>query len=70
METLKGIDPKDIRRLMEDVALIKNVLSIRERDPEGELSQWAKKELKRARKEPESKYISHEEIRRRIFSKK
>ncbi len=71
METINRIHPRDVKRLMEDVALIKRILSInKERDPEGELSNWAKKEINKARKEPLSKYTSHEEIRKRIFSKK
>ena len=45
METLKGVDPKDMRKLMEDVALIKNILM-----SEGGLTPWAKKELMKARK--------------------
>ena len=65
METLKGVNSKDMRKLMEDVALIKNILM-----SEGELTPWAKKELKRARAEPESSYTSHEELKRRIFSRK
>ena len=69
--TVDRINSKDVRKLMEDVALIKRVLSInRGKDPEGELTLWAKKELKKARKEPESSYTSHEEIRKRMFSKK
>ena len=40
METLKGVDPKDMRKLMEDVALIKNILM-----SEGGLTPWAKKSL-------------------------
>jgi hypothetical protein len=32
------------------------------KDPEGELSDWAKKQLKKARDAPESEYISMDEI--------
>ncbi len=57
METLKGVDPKDMRKLMEDVALIKNILM-----SEGGLTPWAKKELMKARKEDESKYTDLEDL--------
>jgi MoxR-like ATPase len=71
METsTRNINPEDIKKLMEDVALIKRALSINKKDPEGELSEWAKKQLKMARKTPSSQYISHEEVKKRIFSKK
>lgn len=66
---IKSVGTKDIKKLMEDVALIKQVLSINKKDPEGELTDWAKKQLKIARQTPESEYISHEEIRKRILAK-
>ena len=56
---------KDMEKIKRDVELIKNILM-----SEGELTDWAKKELKNARNEPESRYISHENLRKRIFSKK
>ena len=68
--SLKGVSHEDIKRLMEDVALIKRALAISKKDPEGELSEWAKKQLKIARKTPSSQYISHEELKKRILSKK
>ena len=55
METNKPkiINPEDLKKLMKDVALIKEILFFNSniKDPEGELSDWAKKELKKARKE-------------------
>ena len=48
---------KDIKRLIVDVALIKNAFL-----DEGELTDWAKEELKKAREEDESEYISLEEL--------
>lgn len=66
----KGINSEDIKKLMEDVALIKKALAISQKDPEGELTEWAKKELEKARKTPFSEYISHEQVKKRIFSKK
>jgi len=37
-------------------------------DDEGELTDWAKKELEERRKS--KNYISHEEVRKRIFAKR
>ncbi len=53
MET--GIEDlkKDIKKLMIDVSLIKNAFL-----NEGELTNWAKEELKRAREENEIGYTS------------
>ena len=39
-------------------------------EDDGELSVWAKKTLEEARKTPEKEYISHEEVKKRIFAKK
>ena len=36
-------------------------------DDEGELSDYAKRELKKARATPRSKYISNEELRRKLL---
>ncbi|MEX2017497.1 MAG: hypothetical protein WD876_03415 [Candidatus Pacearchaeota archaeon] len=66
---IKSVDTKDIRKLMEEVALIKQVLSIGKKDPEGELTDWAKKQLEIARKTPGHEYASLEEIEKRIISK-
>ena len=69
MET-KSVDHRDIKKLIEDIALIKKVLSINKEDPEGELTGWAKKQLEISRKTHLSKYTNHEEVKRKIFSKK
>lgn len=58
----ENIDVKDIKKLMEDVALIKQVLSISKKDPDGELTEWARKELVNARAEREENYISLNDI--------
>jgi len=58
------INEKDIKRLIQDVALIKNILM-----SERELTDWARKELREARETPVSECISHEEVKRRIFKK-
>ena len=59
---LKDISPKEIKQLIRDVALIKNILL-----EEGELSNWAKRELEIARKNPEK--IPHAEVKKRILIK-
>ena len=48
---------KNIERLYSEVELIKNILS-----EEYELSEWAKKELKKARETPESEYIDLKDL--------
>ena len=42
---------KDIELMKKDLAVIKHILS-----EEGQLTEWAKKQLARAREEPESSY--------------
>lgn len=64
METeLKDMN-KNLLKLMEDMQLIKNILL-----SEGELSDYAKKELAEARKVPESELISQEEVMEKILEK-
>ncbi|MEK6891648.1 MAG: hypothetical protein AABX25_00530 [Nanoarchaeota archaeon] len=53
---------KDLEDLKQDVALIKHMLS-----EEGRLSDYAKKSLEEARKTPESEYIKHEDLKKRIL---
>lgn len=52
---------EDIKKLMIDVALIKNAFL-----KEGELSDWAKKELEEARTEKEEEYTSLEDLKKEI----
>ena len=56
MET-QNICNKDIEQIKKDIDLIKNILM-----SEGELSNWAKKQLDKARKESEESYTSLEEL--------
>jgi len=65
---VKSINEK-LMKLFKDVELIKSILELK-KDTEGELSNWAKSELEHARKRPEKDYISLEEIKKRIISKK
>jgi len=53
---------QDLEELKRDIAVIKHILT-----EEGKLTDYAKKELAKARKTPESEYIKHEDLRKRIF---
>lgn len=64
METNINIIHSDMIKIQKDLELIKNVLF-----SEGELSKWARKELANSRKAPSSEYLSHEEVKKRIFAK-
>ncbi|MBI5803316.1 hypothetical protein HY448_01365 [Candidatus Pacearchaeota archaeon] len=61
------IKSEDIRKLIKDVAMIKGILFIDEKDPEGEISDWAKNALEEARKR--KRKIPHEEARKMILGK-
>lgn len=56
------VDANDLRQLVQDVQLLKNVLLL-----EGELTDWAKKELVKARKTSDEEYISMEEIEKEFL---
>ena len=65
METQKiKVDANDLKQLVQDVQLLKNVLL-----SEGELTNWAKKELAEARKIPDSEMISLKEVEQMILKK-
>ena len=68
METeTESINAK-LTKLVRDVELIKEILLVeKEEMKEIELTDWAKKELEAARRRKTK--ISHEEVKRRIFSK-
>ena len=55
----------EIRMTME---LLKKAILI-QKDPEGELSDWAKQELAEARATPRSEFVSHEEVKKIILEK-
>jgi len=63
---------RDIEQMKKDLALIKEILLAKNTlvDDEGELSDWAKEELERARNTSESEYVSFDEIKKRIKDKK
>ena len=68
VETI-NVSADDLRKLIQDVAMIKEVLMCHRPypDPEGELSDWAKKELKEARNTPEEECISMEDIEKEFL---
>jgi len=53
-----------LARLASDVELIKNILM-----SEGELSDWAVKELAKARKRSRTEKLSHDEVKKKILAK-
>ena len=59
------IGKEDLKKLMRDVELIKNILV-----SEGELSSWAKNELREARDIPDSENISIDALEKKIRAKK
>lgn len=44
-------------------------LKLVKKDPEGELSGWAKKQLAIARATPDSEAVSHDELKKRLLKK-
>ena len=63
-----GAIENNIKKLIRDVALIKEAI-ISKNEMEEELTDWAKNELEEARKTPDSKNVSLEEVERRILGK-
>ena len=66
---LTQVKSEDLKKIKEDLELIKEILFYNKNiaDPEGELSDWAKKELKEARETPEGEYVSSEEIKKEFL---
>tara|TARA_Y100000310_G_C20600424_1_gene772716 strand:- start:219 stop:422 length:204 start_codon:yes stop_codon:yes gene_type:complete len=63
MET-QIVNTEDINKIKTDLEIIKTLLL--QKDPEGELSDWAKEELEKARSEPEENYTSLEDLKKEI----
>lgn len=61
---VQSIKQEDIEKIKADLEIIKNFLL--RKDPEGELSDWANEELRKARAEPEENYTSLEDLRKEI----
>ena len=59
--TLKHMH-EDLEQLKQDMALVKNILL-----EERELTPYAKELLKEARATPDSEYIFHKEVKKRIL---
>lgn len=53
---------QDLEELKRDMAILKHILS-----EEGKLNENAKRSLEEARATPDSEYIKHEELKKRIF---
>ena len=62
IETIKR---EDIEKIKEDLKIIKNFLL--RKDPDGELSDWARNALNESRATPESECISHNEVKKRFL---
>ncbi len=64
-----NVKATDLKVLIKGVEEIKALLISQQNcpDPEGELSDWAKKELEEARETPETDYISMEEIEKEFL---
>lgn len=71
METETHEINKKLAQLARDVALIKQILMKQKlsKDPEGELSDWAKEELAQARAEPKSSRATLEQVEQRLRKK-
>ena len=62
-----------LAKLSRDVEIIKEMMIAQKESgemEEVELTDWAKSELEEARNTPESEYISHEEVKKRLFGRK
>ncbi|MCK4996765.1 hypothetical protein KAS08_00540 [Candidatus Pacearchaeota archaeon] len=57
-----NVDADDLRQLISDVKLMKEILLSNGLYSEDELSDWAKKELKESREENEENYVSLENL--------
>lgn len=66
---MMNVDANDVKKLVRDVEMIKAILLSHKSypDPEGELSDWAKRELAEARATPKKDYISMEEIEKEFL---
>lgn len=64
-----NINANDLKQLILDVKLMKEILLSGKLyyDYEGELSDWAKDELAKARETPDSEYVSMEEIEKEFL---
>lgn len=66
---MMNVDANDVKQLVRNVEMIKAILLSHRSypDPEGELSDWAKRELAEARKTPDSELLSSEEVKKEFL---
>ena len=71
MESEIHLMREDLMKLRRDMEIVKKILISQKRveDDAGELTDWAKNEIEEARKTPESKYVSLEEVKKKILKK-
>jgi len=68
--TLEGIYKRLV--LLENALRVKGIIDQKQEDfeDEGELTDEFKAQIEQARRTPLSEYISHEEVKKRLFSKR
>lgn len=66
-----NVRSQDFQKMMADIEMIKAILLSHKSypDPEGELSDWAKKELEETRATPGEEYIGMEEIEQSLLKR-
>ena len=65
-----NVSIEDLKKLIRDVAQIKEMLAEEKEEREIELTDWAKSELEEARNRSEKEYVSLEDVKKRALSKK
>lgn len=63
------VDADSFNRLLNDVAIIKEFVLSGGTESEGEVTEWAKNELVKARKTPDAELIPHKKVKQIILSK-
>lgn len=66
---LTKTETNKLQKIQQDLDLIKEILFYNKniKDPEGELSDWAKKELMGARETSEDEYVDSEDIEKEFL---
>jgi hypothetical protein len=66
---LTKTETNKLQKIQQDLDLIKEILFYNKniKDPEGELSDWAKKELMEARETSEDEYVDSEDIEKEFL---
>lgn len=63
MENINQKILEQLNQIRVDINIIKQAVD------DGELTDWAKRELDEARKAPEDEYVSHKEVKKKILRK-